>query len=225
MTDRPQRPPRPDEDEDLVRFHNGDTLDNIPVVRLPPDPAQEAAPRRAPAWQLAAGAVAVAAVSALAVVGAMQLVRGDGGTPQAAAAPERSSGAASSSSRGPSRSVAPSESESVWEAPAVTSAPAGGGLERVRVVQTPETGGDPGMTYCLVYTGSSSGNVRDAILLMNRPAAECTDLLESDPASGPFSESESECVAPSRPVLLTFDEASAWAGSVLYSCLTRHHGA
>lgn len=30
---RPQRPPRPD--EDLERFHNGDTLDNIPIVTRP----------------------------------------------------------------------------------------------------------------------------------------------------------------------------------------------
>lgn len=33
MTDKLQRPLRPD--EELVRFHNGDTLDNIPIVRLP----------------------------------------------------------------------------------------------------------------------------------------------------------------------------------------------
>ncbi|WP_329140973.1 hypothetical protein [Streptomyces sp. NBC_00670] len=225
MTDRPQRPPRPDEDEDLLRFHNGDTLDNIPVVRLPPDPPQGATTQRVPVWRLAAGAVAVAGVSALAVIGALQLARGDGGAPQAAAAPERSSGAAPASTPDRSVSAAPAPSESVWEAPAASATPAVGGLERVRVVQAPETGGDPGVTYCLVYTGSSSGDVRDAILLMNRPAAECTDLLQYDPVAGAFSDSELECAAPSRPVLLTFDEASAWAGSVLYSCLTRHHGA
>ncbi|MEU2115213.1 hypothetical protein ABZ567_06070 [Streptomyces sp. NPDC016459] len=31
-TTPPQRPPRPD--EDLERFHNGDTLDNIPIIRV-----------------------------------------------------------------------------------------------------------------------------------------------------------------------------------------------
>ncbi|MFF2475070.1 hypothetical protein [Streptomyces sp. NPDC058066] len=31
---RPQRPPRPD--EDLERFHNGDTLDNIPIITVRP---------------------------------------------------------------------------------------------------------------------------------------------------------------------------------------------
>ncbi|MFE5023129.1 hypothetical protein ACFRAO_07305 [Streptomyces sp. NPDC056656] len=38
------QPPRPDKDG-LARFHNGDTLDNIPVVRLP-DPATSSKRRR-----------------------------------------------------------------------------------------------------------------------------------------------------------------------------------
>jgi hypothetical protein len=33
MTDQPRA-----DDEALAKFHNGDPLDNVPVVRLPPTP-------------------------------------------------------------------------------------------------------------------------------------------------------------------------------------------
>ncbi|WP_244317417.1 serine/threonine-protein kinase [Streptomyces bauhiniae] len=42
-------------------------------------------------------------------------------------------------------------------------------LQTVNVISQPSTGGDPGSVYCLAWTGSSSADSRDAVLLMNAP--------------------------------------------------------
>ncbi|MEU6765722.1 hypothetical protein ABZ916_24785 [Streptomyces sp. NPDC046853] len=210
MTDSPQRPPRPDRpDEELARFHNGDTLDNIPIVRSPSPPEP---PRQG--W-LVLLALAVAAVGALAGVGIVSLAGGDdpAGKEQAAAPPARTSAP-------PSTHSAPSD-----PAPSPTVQTAG--VEQVRIIQTPQTGGDPSSDYCLVYTGSFSGPVREAILLMGAPAYQCSELLPFDPSgeTPAFTVDVPDCVAPARPAVVTFAEPGGWEGEVQYTCLTEHNGA
>ncbi|MGW7074655.1 hypothetical protein [Streptomyces sp. NPDC054866] len=206
MTDTPRRPPRPDE-ELLARFHNGDTLDSIPIVRPTVPPG---GPRYVRLLLLALG---VAAVGALAGVGLVSLA--DGGEPsgrdEAAAVPTRTS-------QPPDTYHAPSD-------PAPSTTPTR--LEHVRVIETPLTGGDPGSVYCLVYTGSSSGMAREAILLMGAPAYQCSELLPFDPsgATSAFSVEVPDCVAPARPAMLTYAESEGWEEGVEYTCLTEHHGA
>ncbi|WP_409062309.1 hypothetical protein [Streptomyces sp. SYP-A7185] len=204
MTDTPQRPPRPD--EELARFHDGDTLDSIPVVRPSPPP------ERRRCLRLILLALAVSAVGALAGVGVVSLSEGKGsdGKEQVAAPPARSSTPLSSYSA-PS-SAPPSSTTRV---------------EQVRIIQTPQTGGDPGADYCLVYTGSFSGTAREAILLMGAPAYQCSELLPFDPSgeTPAFTVEVPDCVAPARPAVVTFAEPGGWENELQYTCLTEHNGA
>jgi hypothetical protein len=227
MPDRPQRPPRPDE-ADLVRFHNGDTLDNIPVVRppeiplvRPPEPAPP--PRR---FWLTAAAVAVPVALIGALIGAVVAeTAGDRGPRTDAGPPAESSAPVETapSSPTPRASIAtppagPSPGESLTVA-------AGPQLEQIRVIQAPATGGDPSTAYCLVYTGSDSSGVKDAILLANAPAYQCTDLLPYDEYEGSFATEVPYCEPPARSAVLSFAESSEWAGAVYFTCLTQHTGA
>ncbi|WP_405931842.1 hypothetical protein [Streptomyces sp. NBC_00827] len=171
MTDKLQRPPRPD--EELARFHNGDTLDSIPVVRLP-----IASSRRPSLWW---GAVIVPVA--------------------------------------------------VWTAPPPSSespeAATQAGPEQVSVIQAPTVQGDVATSFCLVYTGSWSGGAREAVLLIEAPAYQCTDLLRYAPEDGgAFSEVPVLCQTPARAAVLSFAESSGWwGGEVYFTCLTRHSGA
>lgn len=206
MTDTPRRPPRPD--EELARFHNGDTLDNIPIVR--PSPA----PERPRHGRLALLAFAIAAVGALAGVGIVSLADGEepAGREKAAA---------------PTRTNAPPSTYSAPSDPTPSSAVQTARVEQVRIIQTPQTGGDPSSDYCLVYTGSFSGPAREAILLMGAPAYQCSELLPFDPSgeTSAFTVDVPECVAPARPAVVTFAEPGGWEGEVQYTCLTEHNGA
>ncbi|MEV7004352.1 hypothetical protein AB0N62_43060 [Streptomyces sp. NPDC093982] len=210
MTARPQRPPRPDE-EDLIHFHNGDTLDNIPIIKPP-----EAAPWRR--FLLTAGAIAVPVAAVGALVGAAAAELADGRGPRTEAQPPaKSSQTASVPPAEPSARPSPSESLAVAAQPQ---------LEQVNVIQAPATGGDPATSYCLVYTGSDSAGVKDAILLANAPAYQCADLLPSDPEDlGAFSAQAPSCDPPARAAVLSFAETSEWAGTVSFTCLTLHTGA
>lgn len=229
MPERPQRPLRPDE-EDLIRFHNGDTLDNIPIIPTPaPDPVGQRS------WLPLAGmAVAAAVASGFTVAGVTDLAAGDGthtdsrpparssAAGSAAVSPSPSSGTSIASS--PANS-APPPTPSVSPSPGLMAATQPQ-LEQVRVIQTPATGGDPSTSYCLVYTGSDSGGVKEAILLANAPAYQCTDLLKYDPeGTGSFSTEVPSCEPPARAAVLSFAESSEWADSVYFTCLTRHTGA
>lgn len=98
-------------------------------------------------------------------------------------------------------------------------------LEQVRVIQTPATGGDPGSTFCLVYTGSSSGPEREAILLMNAPAYQCSELLPYDGVNSAFTTEAPLCEAPSRAAVVSFAETGGWENEVMYTCLTLADGA
>ncbi|MFJ6085120.1 hypothetical protein ACIQI8_27300 [Streptomyces sp. NPDC092369] len=230
MDDKPARPPRPDEEE-LLRFHNGDTLNSIPVIRLPerqPPPPPRTQPNW---WMLGATSVAVAALGALATVGVLQLVFGTdpgrqasaaGTTPQpqnASPVPAQSTSAPAS---GTSLPVQPSPSPSVSESPQIAAA---SGPEEVRIIQAPATGGDIATTYCLVYPGSESDGVKDAILLANAPAYQCADLLSYDPVHGSLHETVPVCEPTARATMLVFDPSSGWGDALYFACLTQHHGA
>ncbi|MFJ5532504.1 hypothetical protein [Streptomyces sp. NPDC093261] len=199
----PERPPRPD--EDLIRFHNGDTLDNIPIVRL--------ASRRP--WKgIALGAVAVLALGAC--VAALVMHAGSKRPAVAATALGAVKSSAASSpppSRRPSPIPSPTPSPTRPAAAAAASAsPAcikvhfkgaqgdvscqpvsavcedgapyyhaqidelcGGPptLQTVHLISQPPTGGDPGSTYCIAFTGSSTDTGRDGVLLMNAAHYQC----------------------------------------------------
>ncbi|MEU5996240.1 hypothetical protein ABZ837_00245 [Streptomyces sp. NPDC047197] len=207
----PRRPPRPD--EALARFHNGDTLDNIPIVRpSPPKPPEQPRYER-----LVLLTLAIAAVGALAEVGVGIVSLADGEEParrrEAAAPPTRTSSP-------PSTYTAPRD-------PAPSSTVQTARVEHVRIIQTPQTGGDPGADFCLVYTGSYSGSAREAILLMGAPAYQCSELLPFDPSGerSPFTVGAPDCAPPARPALVEFAEPGGWEGDVQYTCLTEHNGA
>lgn len=206
----PQRPPRPDE---VLAFHNGDTLENIPVIR-DTSPTQS---RRFP-WKatMAGGAVAVIVGVCLALVLHQQTGSGaaDGKAfpPVTRTAPGAGRGIGETSpaprtqpsptSAAPSHSVeaAPScipvayktsDGQAGCEPKAdvcVAGAPwyvedieglCGGPtpLQAIHVISQPATGGDPGSTYCLAWTGSSDGAGRDATLLTNAAGYQCGAYL------------------------------------------------
>ncbi|MCX4973288.1 hypothetical protein [Streptomyces sp. NBC_00620] len=195
MTDKLQRPLRPD--EELVRFHNGDTLDNIPIVRLPIPSS-----RRPFLWW---GAVIVP----VAVFGAL-----------AGAAVAHIEGDSDSSAQDDGKSSA------VGSTPLRESEPEAG-PEQVSVIQAPKVQGDVATSFCLVYTGSWSSGAREAVLLIEAPAYQCTDLLRYAPEDGgAFSEVPVLCQTPARAAVLSFAESSGWwGGEVYFTCLTRHSGA
>ncbi|RSR98047.1 hypothetical protein EF913_28365 [Streptomyces sp. WAC04189] len=227
MNDRPQRPLRPDEEEELARFHNGDTLGSIPVVRPapppPPQPVREAG-RRPRTPVIAAVALAAAVVGGLAGVGVLALTDDDGqGQRPEAAAPATTPSVAEHSTPAPdvgepSQAPVPETSDPVVEQQSAA-------LEQVRIIQTPATGGDPGSTFCLVYTGSSSGPERDAILLMNAPAYQCSELLPYDGVNSAFTTEAPLCEAGSRAAVVSFAEAGGWESELMYTCLTSAVGA
>ncbi|MER5185154.1 hypothetical protein ABT009_43915 [Streptomyces sp. NPDC002896] len=220
---RLHRPPRPD--EELIRFHNGDTLDNIPILRLP-EPEATSSRRRPPLKLLAILVPGIAVVGALAGLGLAALMDDPNPRPPARAdAPPSPTPSTSPSATNPVTTA----SATPWTQPSSkpeteTKATA---LEQVSIIQTPATGGDPGSSYCLIYTGSSSGPEREAILLMNAPGYQCHDMLPYD-ATGehsPFMTEAPDCAAPARPAVLSFAEVGGWEQEVMYTCLTEHHGA
>ncbi|WP_414169336.1 hypothetical protein ACMATS_26820 [Streptoverticillium reticulum] len=201
----PQRPPRPDE---VLAFHNGDTLENIPVIRGD-DP-----PQRFP-WKaaMAGGAVAV-------VIGACAalLVRQPTGNARVADVEAHPQATRTADGAGrakaadgsplptplPAASTAPSCLHVTYKLP---SGPAGcepktavctpgapwhvvdieglcGGptpLQAIHVISEPATGGDPGSLYCLAWTGSEDGSGKYATLLMNAPGFQCgANLVGAD---------------------------------------------
>ncbi len=224
MNGRPQRPLSPDEEEELARFHYGDTLGGDPVVcPAPPQQAQEPAARPRAAV-VAAVALAAAIVGGLAGLGVLALTRDDGQERQPeAAAPAATPPVAEHTT------PAPDVGEPSQAPTPEVSGPGVGqqsdALEQVRIIQTPATGGDPGATFCLVYTGSSSGPGRDAILLMNAPAYQCSELLPYDGVNSAFTTEAPICETTSRAAVVSFAEAGGWESELMYTCLTAAAGA
>lgn len=150
MTDKLQRPLRPD--EELDRFHNGDTLDSIPIVRLPVPSS-----RRPSLLWWGAVIVSVAVFGALAGAAVAHFA---GDSDSSAQDDGRSSAVGSTPLRESEPEVTPSASVSVWTAPPASSespeVAAETGPEQVSVIQAPTVQGDVATSFCLVYTGSWS---------------------------------------------------------------------
>ncbi|MEW2317682.1 serine/threonine-protein kinase [Streptomyces bauhiniae] len=111
-------------------------------------------------------------------------------------------------------------------------------LQTVNVISQPSTGGDPGSLYCLAWTGSSSADSRDAVLLMNAPGYQCgADLGSASGSQGVqggytvvFFDTEQKCTPLYPGTRLTYPAVLDY--STLddrqprqYACLTEHVGA
>ncbi|MGA5319264.1 serine/threonine-protein kinase [Streptomyces seoulensis] len=111
-------------------------------------------------------------------------------------------------------------------------------LQTVNVISQPSTGGDPGSSYCLAWTGSSDADSRDATLLMNAPGYQCGADLVS-PSGSPsvqggytlvFYDTEQECTSLYPGTRLTYPAVLDYSGldeqqPRQYTCLTEHVGA
>lgn len=201
-------------DEDMIRFHNGDTLDSIPVVRVTPDtPARPVMNRQL--WGLALGS----ALAAGAVVGLVLASMDD------SPAPARAALASVTPSPGPSPSVVTATATVTARATVIAPHPyTEPENERVYVLTTPATGGDPGMDYCFQYNGQG------ADLLVNAPAYMCQDFLFSthpDDGEGVFEDSPPDCsdTPGARSARLQFSPQSFWGEGVMYTCLLVNDGA
>lgn len=109
-------------------------------------------------------------------------------------------------------------------------------LQRVNIISEPSTGGDPGVFYCVAWTGSASDTTRDAVLLMNAPGAQCgADLVNpagSGEAPGEYSvfyDTEQDCTPlypgtrQTYPAVLDYSSLGQQAPT--YVCLSEHLGA
>ncbi|MFD9514432.1 serine/threonine protein kinase [Streptomyces mirabilis] len=110
-------------------------------------------------------------------------------------------------------------------------------LQRVNIISEPSTGGDPGVFYCVAWTGSASGTFRDAVLLMNAPGYQCgADLVAPSgtrDALGEailFYDTEQDCTPLYPGTRLTYPAVLDYSSlgdqePPKYVCLTEHVGA
>ncbi|GAA1934315.1 hypothetical protein [Streptantibioticus ferralitis] len=211
-TTPPERPPRPD--EDLIRFHNGDTLDNIPIVQVQ-------ARRR---WK----DIAVAAAVLMVLGGCVTAIVTRSGSKMPGAAPTASvsekpsavgSLPASPSSTQPVQAAAPASPSCITVHFKAATGPVScqpvsaicadgapyfipqidelcGGfptLQTVHLLSMPQVGGDPGANYCIAFTGSGSDTGRDGVLLMNTPHYQCSADILPDSQGRKFFSSVPSC--------------------------------
>lgn len=221
-------------EEDMIRFHNGDTLGSIPVVR-----ADE--PRRRIPWRTITLTVGCAAFVG-AVVG-LSFGMGSRSQPVQAETPASSPAVtadAKAVSSPPVPVVTVTAQETVTVAPSepdydLNGAGAGPEMhgmewEQIYLEREPATGGDPGVDYCLSYAGEFSGGMPSAVLLANAPAYQCSDFLFSthpSDGSGVFEEMPPDCSATpgARTAELWPGPDSAVIGQVMYTCLLMNDGA
>jgi hypothetical protein len=111
-------------------------------------------------------------------------------------------------------------------------------LQRVNIISEPPYGGDPGVSYCVAWTGSSDGTARNAALLMDAPRYQCgAELGESagavtEPGNYAivFHDTPQDC-APQWPgTRLTYPAVLDYSSlgdqePRQYVCLTEHTGA
>lgn len=218
------QPPHPDED-DLARFHNGDTLDNIPVVRLPAQ-ATSSKRRRHLLHAPVALVPVMAIVGTLAGIGVAALMDGPTEPPAAAAgAPHRTTAAVTAPTATASTQSA---SATPWVEPSAPSAPMNAtGLERILVTAAPPTGGDPSTTYCLTYPDAAGGERREARLLSNVLPSQCMDILVDSRAqvTNVWAPNPITCEGSARPAEVTFTpETERGGGEELFTCLVRRIG-
>lgn len=214
-------------DEEMIRFHNGDTLDSIPIVRIP-EPERPRLP-----WRVITATLAVALGAGTAV--GLVLASQDGPIHTVATDPSTPSTAVSSSdvtSETPSPRVTvttvvtttpptpqpeavPTEAEDSY----VQQAPyADVNAESVYISQVPATGGDPSTDYCLNYTDGS------AVLMAEAPKTLCHDFLFSTHPSdgqGVFETVPPLCATTpgGRLAQLYFDPSTMWSDDGVYTCL------
>ncbi|WP_328492308.1 hypothetical protein OHS59_05760 [Streptomyces sp. NBC_00414] len=110
-------------------------------------------------------------------------------------------------------------------------------LQAIHVISQPATGGDPGATYCLAWTGSSNGAGKDATLLMNAAGYQCGaylvgpdgQMIQADGASV-FSDSPQPCegsypgTRTTYPGVLDFPNEGG-AQPPTYVCVAENSGA
>ena len=218
------------DDDELERFHNGDTLDDIPVIRVPQVPppglrplSPEQLKRSARlSWgKIGALTLTGAGIGALAVAGGISLA--DNGN-QHSPVPQV---AKSSLSPTPSDTEAePSPEKPDKETGAESVSPSSGPVS-VNVISSPATGGDISSSYCIKWTGSAAGTERDAVLLLEAPGYQCSAFVvdrATGKVRGPqgvLSEFPVTCLAP-KTYAATLK--NAW-DMTYYVCLADHHGA
>ncbi|MEW2546587.1 hypothetical protein AB0910_12540 [Streptomyces sp. NPDC047002] len=239
-------------DDDLIRFHNGDTLDSIPVVRIPP----ASAPRRRIPVPLVAGVLALAVAAGIGGSAlAHHLDRRATAAPAARTAdPQQTTAAAASSPAAVRQAPAcrtvhfkaesgPASCKSVpdicapgapWYTVDIDSLCGAVGRQAVRIVASPATGGDASSSYCIAWTGTGDGATREAALLMNAPAVSCTDQLVTastaqgiDPTGQGVFYAEPQQCAPAYPgTRSTFPAVLLdYDTGPVYVCLTADNGA
>ncbi|MFF0001717.1 serine/threonine protein kinase [Streptomyces avermitilis] len=113
-------------------------------------------------------------------------------------------------------------------------------LQTVNIISEPSTGGDPGVLYCVAWTGSGSGNgtSRDAVLLMNAPGYQCgADLVNPTGTKDVlgdyavvFYDTEQDCTPLYPGTRLTYPAVLDYSSlgdqePPKYVCLTEHVGA
>lgn len=216
------------DDDDKIRFHNGDTLDSIPVIRDVPQ-------RRSIPWRTVAGVVGTAVLVGTIVgisVGMGERNRPQAATPDAplpvttapVAAPSPVVPTATMTETVTATPTDPQPQPPVQQAPYVPDY-TDAAMEEVVIVNTPDTGGDPSTNYCLAYLEQG------ATLLANAPGYMCHDFLFSTHPS--LEQSVFEEVPPAecgdtpggRLAILVFDPVSSWGGDPLYTCLLMNDGA
>ncbi|MFD5520723.1 serine/threonine protein kinase [Streptomyces sp. NPDC127066] len=110
-------------------------------------------------------------------------------------------------------------------------------LQRVNIISEPSTGGDPGVFYCVAWTGSASDTTRDGVLLMNAPGAQCGADLVNPAGTGDapgeyavFYDTEQDCTPlypgtrQTYPAVLDYSSLGEQQ-TPTYVCLSEHLGA
>lgn len=109
----------------------------------------------------------------------------------------------------------------------------------VHVISEPATGGDPGMHYCIAWTGSSDSSGRDGVLLMNAPGYQCgasllgavdAQAVHMNGESSVFYEAPQDCTPLYPGTRLTYPAVLDYSSlgdsrPPAYICLTEHTGA
>ncbi|WP_326783081.1 serine/threonine protein kinase [Streptomyces sp. NBC_00151] len=111
-------------------------------------------------------------------------------------------------------------------------------LQKVNIISEPPYGGDPGVSYCVAWTGSSDGTARNAALLMDAPRYQCgAELGESaDAVTEPggyaivFHDTPQDCASQWPGTRLTYPAVLDYSSlgdqePRQYVCLTEHTGA
>lgn len=206
-------------EEDMIKFHNGDTLDSIPVIR---DISAQSSPlvTNRQLWCISLGlALVTGAVTGLV------LSQHDGSPAPNRAAAVSPSAVVTTKAPAPVPTVTATATVTTRATVEVPRSYAQPSVEQVYVVRAPATGGDPGTDFCFSYDDSYG-----TTLLADAPAYLCRDFLFSTHPKdglGVFEETVPDCSATpgGRAAQINFSAQSGWGPSTLYTCLLRNDGA